>query len=120
MLAEYTDVDSMTKHWLWIPIAALKKPSYQMEPVAISFLPQTLNKKFKESLHNTSIAYARQSLLKVVQALQADSSESLSMFKMPVENLKLHDIISWAVWEKYGSMPVIGWMNDLNQIMIPK
>ena len=42
------------------------------------------------------------------------------MFKMPVENLKLHDIISWAVWEKYGSMPVIGWMSDLNQIMIPK
>ena len=28
VLAEYTDVDSMTKHWLWSPIAALKKPSY--------------------------------------------------------------------------------------------
>ena len=42
------------------------------------------------------------------------------MFKMPVENLQLNDIISWAVWEKYGSKPVIGWMNDLNQIMMSK
>ena len=39
VLAEYNDVDTMTKHWLWIPIAAIKKPAFQMEPAAISFLP---------------------------------------------------------------------------------
>ena len=42
------------------------------------------------------------------------------MFKMPAPNLKLHDIISWAVWEKFGSSPVIGWMTDLRQIIVPK
>ena len=120
VLAEYTDADSMTKHWLWIPIAALSKPEYQTEPAAISFLPQTLNRRFKETLKNTSIAYARQSLLRIVQALQADSNEPLAMFQMPAPNLKLHDVISWAVWEKYGSSPVIGWMSDLRQIMVPK
>ena len=59
VLAEFTDVDSMMKHWLWIPIAALKKPQYQIEPAAVSFLPSTLSMRFKETLQNTSIAYAR-------------------------------------------------------------
>jgi len=42
------------------------------------------------------------------------------MFKMPADNIKLHDIVSWALWEKYGSSPVIGWMNDMSQIIVPK
>lgn len=40
------------------------------------------------------------------------------MFKMPVENLKLHDIISWAVWENYGSKPIVGWMDDLSHVLV--
>ena len=59
VLAEYTDADTMTKHWLWIPIASLRKIPAQIEPAAISFLPQTLNKKFKSTLQNTVVAYAR-------------------------------------------------------------
>ena len=118
VLVEYTDEDSMTKHWLWIPIQSLSQPSFIMEPVSVSFLPQTLNKKFMHTLQNTAIAYARQSLIKIVHSLQSNTDESLLQFKMPVENLKLHDIISWAVWEKYGSKPIVGWMNDLNQILI--
>ena len=31
----------------------------------------------------------------------------------------MHDIISWGVWEKFGHSPVIGWMNDFRQILIP-
>lgn len=118
VLAEYIDEDSMTKHWLWIPIQALSQSSFFMEPVSISFLPQTLNKKFMQTLSNTAIAYARQSLIKIVQSLQSDTTESLLTFKMPVENLKLHDIISWAVWENYGSKPIVGWMDDLSHMLI--
>lgn len=39
---------------------------------------------------------------------------------MPVESLKLLDIVSWALWEKFGSSPVIGWMRDNSQVIIPK
>ena len=42
------------------------------------------------------------------------------MFKMPVDKLKLHDIVSWALWEKYGNSPVIGWMDDMSQVITPK
>ena len=74
-------------------------------------------KNFKKTLQNTAISYARQSLLKIVHELQAsdDSGDyQLRMFKMPTEKIKLHDIVSWALWEKYGSSPVIGWMNDMS------
>ena len=39
---------------------------------------------------------------------------------MPAENIKLHDIVSWALWEKYGGSPVVGWMNDMSQVITPK
>lgn len=50
VLAEYTDVDTMTKHWLWFPLSALSKVNSQVEPPAISFLPQTVSKKFRNTL----------------------------------------------------------------------
>ena len=39
---------------------------------------------------------------------------------MPVDDLKLHDIISWALWEKFASSPVIGWMKEMRQVILPK
>ena len=119
VLAEYTDSDTMTKYWLWLPMSSLRLIPALIEPAAISFLPQTLNKKFKATLKNTVVAYARQSLLKIVHELQSNTNAALSMFKMPVDNLKLHDIISWGVWEKFGRSPVVGWMEDFRYVFFP-
>ena len=69
ILAEYFDNDSMTKHWLWFPVAHFINTCPQIEPVAVSFLPETVVKNFKKTLQNTAISYARQSLLKIVQEL---------------------------------------------------
>ena len=66
LLTEYTDIDTMTKHWLWFPISALSKIKTKIEPNAVSFLPQTVTRKFKGTLDNTIIAQARQSLVKFV------------------------------------------------------
>ena len=50
-----------------------------------------------------------------MQANDGAANDSLlNLFKMPVEKIKLSDMVSWALWEKYASSPVIGWMEDMS------
>jgi hypothetical protein len=32
---------------------------------------------------------------------------------MPVEEMKLNEIISWSVWEEFSTAPINGWMKNL-------
>lgn len=38
---------------------------------------------------------------------------------MPVDNLKLNDVISWALWEKFSNSPVVGWMQEMRHTILP-
>lgn len=53
ILVEYFDNDTMTKHWLWFPIVAIVKTCPKVEPVSVSFLPETTTKKLRQTLLNT-------------------------------------------------------------------
>jgi hypothetical protein len=121
-LTEYTDSDTMTVHWIWFPITHLCSLERSVPPKVVGFLPSTLSRTFNNTIKETIVIYARQTLNQFfesfhkanVQALKGNPS---SVFKKPSESLQLHDIISWAVWNEFSDSPATGWMSEISQAM---
>ena len=99
-LTEYTDVDNTTVHWIWLPVSQLSPLQRPVPPKAIGFQPETLKKQFDISVKQSTVAFARQTLIQFFESTHSSNSkqESPDLSK----DLKLHDIISWGVWNKFG------------------
>lgn len=61
------------------------------------------------------MAYARQTLIQFFESTHISNSKQESPDLS--RDLKLHDIISWGVWNKFGDQPITGWMSELNQVL---
>ena len=122
VLTEYFDPDTTTVHWIWFPVSYLTHIERPVAPKSIGFLPETLSKAFDASMHQSTVAYARQTLIQFFEALhQKEAAGGLgkeyTLFDMPSKDLHLHDIICWGVWNKFGDSPITGWMSEIRPAM---
>ena len=122
VLTEYFDPDTTTVHWIWFPVSHLSHVERPVAPKPSGFLLETLNKAFDTSVRQSTVVYARQSLIQFFEALHQKQTatgldKEYTLFDMPSQDLHLHDIICWGVWNKFGDSPITGWMSETRPAM---
>jgi hypothetical protein len=119
VLTEYNDSNTMTVNYIWFPVECLTPCLLQIPPKSYSFLPESQAIKIENVLNNTIVSYSRQTLMQFFMSIQNEKKRGDAMlFRLPSENMKLHDVISWGVWELFGQKPIIGWMKEAKSSLL--
>lgn len=91
---------------MWISITNLM--SLQMPLPCKTMLPNNiLQDQFTFNLSKVTAIYSRQIIEQFVKEKRA----------MPIEDIKIEELISWAVWDQFGHDAVTGWMHDLSPVL---
>jgi len=90
--------------------------SSPLPPKAIGFSQQTLSNAFSSNVTKIASVYARQTLVQFFQGFEQKqlTGDNEDAIKLPVENLRLEELISWSVWESFTESPFYGWMTELS------
>lgn len=74
---------------------------------------KTLKKAFELNTMMVDKVYARQTLIQFFHAMQTQQNKE-SVIQLPSADIKLQEVISWSVWERFSNDPINGWMKSVS------